>query len=90
MEQPQLNEQQEQYVQQQKDAGLALMGIVGTDGWKVITAYYEAQVKSFASQILTGDELIDMFEEKRWEIKGMRKLLGYVEECTKSIKERDK
>lgn len=86
MEQPQLSEEQEQSLQQKKDAGLALMGIINTDGWKVVMAYYEAQVKAFASQVLVGSEKIEFFENPRQEIKGMRKLLGYVDECTKALK----
>jgi hypothetical protein len=54
--------------------------LINQEGWKDLVSYYESSVKALASDLLTSDKPIGDFEAIREQIRGMRKLLGYVDE----------
>lgn len=80
-----LSQEQKDYLDMVKEQGMAFKGMVSSDGWKGIKSYYEAQVKDFATQILTGDRDVIEFEKTRWQLQGMRKLIAYVDSCIKEF-----
>ena len=54
--------------------------LVNQDGWQDVLNYYEAQIKLFANDILLSDKPTIEYDQVRQQIKGMRKIIGFVNE----------
>jgi len=76
---------QEQALQDSLVRGSAFEGLIRTEGWKFVQAYYQAKVQAFASQLLVSDKDILEFEAQRRELKGLRNLLSFIENDLKVL-----
>jgi hypothetical protein len=86
-----LSDNQQEYLNEQLQQGESFIELIRTKGWQFVQAYYQAKVQELATFILTSDEPIETFEQKRWEIVGIKKLLGYVDSTLKEFeKQNDK
>lgn len=81
MEQPQLTDEQKEYINEQMLQGEAFNGMIRDRGWEYVKKYYETLVQAFATEVLTSDKDIKEFESKRREIMGIKKLMGFINSC---------
>ena len=54
--------------------------LTNQEGWQDVLNYYEAQIKVFANDLLLSDKPTAEYDQVRQQIKGMRKIIGFVDE----------
>ena len=71
-----------------KGRGQAFEETVRTKGWEYIKAYYLNKVQQFANSLLMEDkkEVVE-FEAERRELIGLRKLIGFIENDIKVLRD---
>ena len=78
--------QQQAYLKEALERGVAFEEMTNSKGWKFVMAYIESQIKQLATDILTSDQPITEFETKRRSVMGLRKLLSHVESDLNTLK----
>jgi len=61
--------------------------MIRTKGWEYIKKYYQIKIQKFANDLLLKDEPIEKFEVSRNELKGLRNLLGMIENDIKLLED---
>lgn len=83
--------QQQSYLKEVLERGVAFEEMTNSKGWKFVMAYIENQVKSLANEILISDDKpIAEFESKRRSVMGLRKLLAHIESDLNTLKQERK
>jgi len=60
--------------------------LTNQDGWQDVLNYYEAQIKVFANDLLLSDKPTAEYDQVRQQIKGMRKIIGFVDEHLQTLR----
>jgi hypothetical protein len=81
---------QEQSKRESLVRGEAFEELVRTKGWTFVKAYFENKVKALATSLLVEDKPITEYVGERYELVGLRKLFGYIEQDIKVLKDENK
>lgn len=76
-------EQQEKARQEALDESLkrasAFEAMMGTDGWKLVEAFYQNEIKAFTNSALSEGKNLENLDDERNQLIGIRKLFGYIQ-----------
>jgi hypothetical protein len=67
--------------------GVVFQELIRSEGWKFVKAYFESRVQTLATHLLVEDKPISEYESERWELVGLRKLLGYIDNDIKVLED---
>ena len=81
---------QEESKKQALERGVAFQELIRSRGWKFIRMYFENRVQAFATHLLIEDKPIADYEQERQELKGIRKLLGLIDNDIKTLEDEHK
>lgn len=87
-----LTKEQQEEINEYIKKGVAFEGMVSSDGWQYIKAYYELKLKQFVSMVFSKDqEPLQSFEKERSELIGLKKLMTEIDFAIKKLNdEREK
>lgn len=87
----QIKEQQKKYLEEAIEQGSTFEDMVKHNGWKMILANYQNQLRMFINDLLLNDKPIVEFEFKRRELMGLQKLITNIDTSIKvAVDERTK
>ena len=78
-----VEEQQKAYLTQAVEEGSTFEDMVRHNGWKMILANYQNQLRLFINDLLLNDKPITEYESKRQELKGLQKLITNIDNSIK-------
>lgn len=84
-------EQQKKYLEEAVEQGATFEDMIRHNGWKMIIANYQNQLRTFINDLMLSDKPIAEFELKRQELKGLQKLITNIDNSIKiAVDEREK
>ena len=79
----QIAEQQKKYLEEAVEQGATFEDMVKHNGWKMVLANYQNQLRIFINDLILSDKPIEGFELKRQELKGLQKLITNIDNSIK-------
>lgn len=74
-----LSKEQQQYLDETLERGVAFEEMIRTKGWEIVLSYYQNSLQTLTTQMITQeDKSIEEFEKDRREIIGIRKLINRI------------
>lgn len=68
--------------------GNAFEAMIRSEGWGFVKAWYTNKIQMFANSLLLSDKKpIEEFEAERYELIGLRKLMGLIDNDLKILKD---
>jgi hypothetical protein len=78
-----LNDEQKEYLKTAMEEGSTFEDMVKHNGWKMILANYQNQLRLFVNDLLLNDKPIEKYESKRRELMGLQKLITSIDNSIK-------
>lgn len=86
-----IQDRQNEYLKQAMEEGSIFEDFAKHKGWAMVLNNYQNDLRLFINELMLSDKPITEFENKRNELKGIRKLVGRVDNAIKVVlEEREK
>lgn len=81
-----MEEAQRQALEDSLKRGQAFEGLIRSEGWEFVKAWYQNMIQHFATSLLLSDKKkIEEFEDERRELIGLRKMFGRIDNDLKTL-----